>query len=683
MKLSPVIRVDDEKCVNCHQCISVCPIKFCMDGSGEIIKLNHELCIACGNCITACTHEARLTMDDFSEFLEDVNKKPMVAIVAPAVSATFKDDMLRVNGMLKSFGIEAVFDVSFGAELTVKSYLHHIKNNNPKTVISQPCPAIVNYIELYQPELIKHLAPADSPMLHTIKMIKNYYKEYKNHKVVVISPCLAKKREFEATGMGDYNLTLDSIENYLEENSKSIKSYNEVMFDSPDPERAVLFSTPGGLLATLEREAPEAAKRTRKIEGPEQVYDYLKELPASLNKGIQPLLVDCLNCEKGCNGGTGTRNKELSLDELEHSVQSRADKNINTNKKKIKKALNKYWDKDLFNRSYTDRSPLYNMNTPTEERQWKIYNEMHKYETEHIYNCASCGYNSCDQMAKAIHNGLNKPDNCHHYQISIVNIAKENSINLSNSLKHKIDESTDGIVVVEEMVDNLLNRTSGQRVAIEETTAAVNQMMSSITLVDSHLQDKKTMVNDLQASAQSKIVGLKSMVRSIEEVVLSVDKVHGFNETINDVAENTNLLAMNAAIEAAHAGEHGRGFNVVATEIRKLAEKSGQNAHNIALDLKKITSDIENSMDVSLSNSRDMEHIISQFSTIAFSLTEISENMTQMSAGSQQIQSAMGEMVETSNHIHEFGKEMDNVVHDMTRIFKELQELSKTGQSII
>jgi iron only hydrogenase large subunit-like protein len=62
--------------------------------------------------------------------------------------------------------VEDFFDVSFGAELTVKSCLEYMKAENPSTVIAQPCPAIVTYIELYQRELLPYLAPADSPMLH-------------------------------------------------------------------------------------------------------------------------------------------------------------------------------------------------------------------------------------------------------------------------------------------------------------------------------------------------------------------------------------------------------------------------------------------------------------------------------------------------------------------------------------
>ncbi|MBN2520605.1 MAG: 4Fe-4S binding protein, partial [Bacteroidales bacterium] len=72
--LTPVIYIDEEKCVNCHACITACPVKFCNDGSSSVMKINHNLCIGCGSCITACTHEARLPIDDFEAFVNSLNR---------------------------------------------------------------------------------------------------------------------------------------------------------------------------------------------------------------------------------------------------------------------------------------------------------------------------------------------------------------------------------------------------------------------------------------------------------------------------------------------------------------------------------------------------------------------------------------------------------------------------------
>jgi iron only hydrogenase large subunit-like protein len=366
---SPVIQVLADKCVNCHRCIAVCPVKMCNNGSGDIVAFNSELCIGCGSCIQACAHGARVGVDDFERFLEDREAGvDMVAIVAPAIAASFNGEYLRVNGLLKSLGIKAVFDVSFGAELTVKSYINYMKKTKPKTVIAQPCPTLVSYIEMYCPDLIKYLAPADSPMTHAMKMIKRFYPQYANCKIAAISPCLSKRREFDATGIGDYNITFLSIEQYLEANGKRIEHYDPSPYDNPPAERAVLFSSPGGLLRTVERYDPEIARRTRKIEGSE-VYHYLTHLENAIFKGQSPVLVDCLNCAMGCNGGPGTSNTEKHLDEVEEAVEKRAKEtqerygtsrkskmSRNAGRRKLEKLLETYWSEDLYKRSYADRS---------------------------------------------------------------------------------------------------------------------------------------------------------------------------------------------------------------------------------------------------------------------------------------------------------------------------------------
>ena len=531
---TPVISIDREKCVNCHACITACPVKFCNDGSGDYMKINHEMCIGCSSCVDACTHKARTIIDNFPEFIEAVNShEKMVAIVAPAIAASFPDSYLNLNGWLKSRGIDALFDVSFGAELTVKSYLEYIKKNKPPTVIAQPCPAIVNYIEIHQPGLIPYLAPADSPMAHTMKMIKNFYPEYSGHKIVVISPCIAKRREFDSIGLGDYNVTIQSLSNYFEHNNIDLSEFSEVAFDHPPAERAVLFSTPGGLMRTAQREMPEIVQYTRKIEGKEIVYDYLKKLPESVEKGVAPLLIDCLNCEKGCNGGPGTLNREKSFDEIEYLVEKRRkdvqilygingnEKKSNKGLKKLKKNIDRHWNEELYARSYTDRSDQNTLKIPDEEALNAIFHSMKKYSEEDIYNCSSCGYGHCVDMATAIFNGLNRIENCHYYNFkSLLEIASKVSVTLI-----KIDEHS-----------KTISRMVGLFKTLEDDFVAMDDSFSK----------QKGLIADFNKIA----------------------------DAINGISFQTSILSLNATIEAARAGDAGRGFAVVAHEVKNLADNT-------------------------------------------------------------------------------------------------------------
>lgn len=102
--LRRIVDVDKDKCVNCHQCISVCPSKLCNDGSKSYIEVNPDLCIGCGACIKACTHNARIGLDDFESFLKAINdKKEIVAIAAPAIAANFLMPIFRLMDGLRSW----------------------------------------------------------------------------------------------------------------------------------------------------------------------------------------------------------------------------------------------------------------------------------------------------------------------------------------------------------------------------------------------------------------------------------------------------------------------------------------------------------------------------------------------------------------------------------------------------
>ncbi len=274
-----------------------------MEGLKSVIFVDPEKCVNCHRCIAACDHDARKGIDDFSDFMNALKRhENVLAIVAPAVAANFRGKDLELNGWLKSIGVKAVFDVSFWAELTTKSYVEHLKMNNPKLVISQPCPALVSWI-------------------------KNFYPQYKGYKMAAISPCYAKRHEFDENGLGDYNVTMASISAYFEANNIDLSKYPKTPYDNPPAERAVLYSTPGGLLRTAERFVPGISQKTRKIEGQPTMTEYFTELAATLKKGRNSnfQLIDCLNCERGCNCGAGTINQKMTLDELESFIESRSE----------------------------------------------------------------------------------------------------------------------------------------------------------------------------------------------------------------------------------------------------------------------------------------------------------------------------------------------------------------------
>jgi len=637
----------------------VCPVKFCNDGSTGTVKINHELCIGCGACIEACIHGARYGIDDAPDFFADLKAgKKIIAIVAPAVAANFHGKDLELNGFLKSLGVKAIFDVSFGAELTTQSYVEDFKRNKVPLMISQPCPALVTYMETYHPKLLPYLAKSDSPMAHTAIMIRKFYHEYDNCKIAAISPCFAKRREFDENGTCDYNVTMKTLDAYLESHNINLSSYPKVEYDNPPAERGVLYSTPGGLMRTAERYVPGISTKTHKIEGNPEVIEYLSHLDTCLQKGQKPgyMLVDCLYCAKGCNQGGGTTPREIALDDKESFVEQRANDRrkqwatAGTFRKKLAiKRLNhvvdKFWSPDLYNRTYTDRSAVLKkyVKEPTEAELEQVYHLMGKdEESKRNINCQACGYDSCHQMAVAIFNNLNRPENCHFYVTDrAASLKEEFKVELSGSVTKVTNESVQMLKTTEGDMDSLLSQTDQMAKSVGESSAAVEQMITSVRTIAQVIDNNFESVQKLEEATRlgnenlGEVTNLVSVIEKESKALVEMGKMVG------QIASQTNLLAMNAAIEAAHAGEVGAGFAVVADEIRKLAEDSSKQSKQIGEVLKRVKSRIDNAYEKTSQAQNEFAQVGNLAEDVKTRETEIKASMNEQNEGGQRVLSGL------------------------------------------
>jgi len=652
--LTKVIRVDEAKCINCYACVTACPVKFCTNGTSDKLLINDDLCVGCGNCIRACSHEARLPVDDTPHFLSDIKRgDKMVAIVAPAVVSCFPDSYLRLNGYLKSLGVDAVFDVSFGAELTVLSYLDYIEREKPRFVIAQPCPSIVTYIQIYRPELIPYLAPADSPMLHTIKMIKEHYPQYRDHKTAVISPCVAKRREFDEANLGDYNVTMDLLKTHFKANKIRLDNFPHVEYEGASAERAAGFSSPGGLIDTAERHIPGIRRKARKIEGTMAVYHYLDEVASLLNTpGITfPLLIDCLNCEKGCNGGPGTGNDDRPLDELESPIRSRIARLESgtglADERKAKKAmakynetLKKYWRPGMYKREYKDLSGNFAIRQPTESQLTEMYRSLKKYTPFDIYDCTACGYMKCKTMAVAIFNNLNKPENCTYYNSLVVEETREE---IRRQLTEQIGKAVAMLDGMTGMTKTLLERLDDHLEEMDKTSEVAVNMQHSLRDTSELARQERDGINGLVESVGKGRESMHETAKSVRGISQSVDGIGAAIKIIAAIASNTNLLAMNAAIEAAHAGEAGRGFAVVADEIRRLSETTRDNSRVIAQTLSGIIEGINLTSKRSGDTSDLIEGMSTRIDGFAQAMMGFISTLDDLSGGGSRVSAAMQE----------------------------------------
>ena len=681
-----VISVDKNKCVNCQRCIAVCPAKMCNDGSGDYVRINNDLCIGCGECIEACSHGARIGLDDTEQFFEDLNNDTkMIAIVAPAVATSFDGQYLELNGWLKSIGVKACFDVSYGAELTTKSYVEHLKNNNPKLMIAQPCPVLVSFIQIYRPELLPYLAPTGSPMHHTMKWIKEFFPEYKDAKIAVISPCYAKKREFDEIGLGDYNVTIKALEKHFAENEIDLANFEKTEYDNPPAERAVSYSTPGGLMRTAQRFVPGVSELTRKIEGHPQVFDYLAHLAGSIKKGDSPVfqLVDCLNCDRGCNGGPATSNRHKHLDKVEGFIERRIQrqkilagkKNKPVTEKDMNKSLEKYWDEGLYRRTYSDHSGAFlsRFNRPTKEEIQEIFTLMKKENARDVLNCGACGYKDCEQMAVAIYNGLNKPENCHHYTTSLVKeMHEKHKEEIKSTIKSTVDSVSEKVETTTTKIQDLNQIINSMASCITESSAAIEQMVANIASINSILDKNTFVVQNLSDASLNGKEGLNLVVKMIEDIKAGSNGLEETNLVIHGISSQTRLLAMNAAIEAAHAGEAGKGFSVVAEEIRKLAENSGTQAKKISKVLKDIKTLIDSTAETSTDAQQKFEQVVDLSEQVRQQEETVQHAVSEQASGGNELLQAIQQMNMLMQSVKENSEELKGL---SAKVMEEINEL--------
>ncbi|GBF32107.1 periplasmic hydrogenase [Desulfocucumis palustris] len=641
--MDDVILVDEQNCVGCNKCIRNCPvfganIAYISEGSNKV-KVNPEKCILCGKCIEVCDHEARNYRDDTETFFEDLDRGKKISIIAaPSIRVNIAD-YERLFGFLKSKGADVIYDVSFGADITTWAYLKAIKEKNLFSVIAQPCPAVVSYIEKYKPDLIKKLAPIHSPMMCTAIYLRKYAGVSNN--IGFLSPCIGKISEINDPNTENYiqyNITYKKLLDYLEKKQINISGYNKKGFEDIGCSLGCLFSRPGGLKENVEAKVKGAW--IRQVEGPTHAYEYLDEYGKRLaaNKPI-PLLVDILNCSKGCNIGTATA-KNIGMDDADFAfnalkAEKLADKGGKLAKRKID-WLYKYFDKNLklndFTRRYNNNVNIPSPKEPDESDYNEIFTRLHKKtKRERELNCSACGYSTCRDMVKAVFNNINVIYNCMDFnrreaelernklelttreleaKNSEMNAALEKINSLSEERLRKSKEITNaikmfaaasektsaGVTQVNDMVNQIASNTSNVSGFANDVSNSVNSIASAmkeinISLSEISINSGRSM--DITGNAEAKAIDTNEIINKLN---ISSKQIGKIIKVINEIAEQTNMLALNAAIEAAGAGEAGKGFAVVANEVKELAKQTAESTEEIGQQIDVMQQDMANAV---------------------------------------------------------------------------------------
>ena len=216
---------------------------------------------------------------------------------------------------------------------------------------------------------------------------------------------------------------------------------------------------------------------------------------------------------------------------------------------------------------------------------------------------------------------------------------------------------------------------------LSQSSAAVEEMISNIKSITENIDKFGNSFNQLSSDSEDGKNKIENVINLIESVSAESKKLLDTNKVIEDVAQQTNLLAMNAAIEAAHAGEAGKGFAVVAEEIRKLSESTTKQSHYIKQTLSSVIENINEVTNAATSAGLTFGEIVNQISSDDSLITEIRSSMEEQSIGSKQIVDALGNIKETTHTIIENSKQMNSGIENVVAQVKELENAAKNLSS--
>ena len=349
----------------------------------------------------------------------------------------------------------------------------------------------------------------------------------------------------------------------------------------------------------------------RKIEGTHVIYKYLDELPQMIAEGKAPLLIDCLNCEMGCNGGVATNCRRRPQDEIEWLVEQRNKKaraayaqsvepqdgpakpakksrtpaaKAPSGQERLHAYIDQHWKPGLYERTYENLSGNLALKTPSEAAIAEIFrDQLHKETKADEMNCGGCGYGACRKMAVALYNGLSLAKHCtlvkekklRDDQLELSRVCEEQTQqteHLSAKIDHLLnvvttasqgDLTTEVRVEGQEAIDRL---AAGVKAMIEELAGVIQQVTQSTIEFQTASESIAESSQSLAGAAQVQTAGVENVSGALEEL----------NHSVKGVRENAEKAERNAKQTSDLAQQGGAAVQKSVEAMQRIHESSNQ-----------------------------------------------------------------------------------------------------------